>query len=264
MAGSPTSSSSTSVTKDSRQGSSRTYIHVVVVTTCTLALLPACSCQLEEIKAARGLNVDDGTAAADKPLAEVLAERKKAKQDAFDDQWKQMKTGKNRPLDPDELDFLDALARHEARQLNNMQQQEEAELQAYREAVVAAAEAKAAAAAATGGGEGAEEAAAAAGPGLGNALVLGRSESGAAAAATKLSSKTNSKAAGSVVKPVLKVKAKTAARHAGAQSAGHSSKRLRLESDVQQQQQHSPDAAGGAGLAGFLGEYGSASDEENS
>jgi hypothetical protein len=52
--------------------------------------LPA---QLEEIKAARGLNVDDGTAAADKPLAEVLAERKKAKQDAFDEQWRQMKTG---------------------------------------------------------------------------------------------------------------------------------------------------------------------------
>jgi hypothetical protein len=49
--------------------------------------------QLEEIKAARGLNVDDGTAAADKPLAEVLAERKKAKQDAFDEQWRQMKTG---------------------------------------------------------------------------------------------------------------------------------------------------------------------------
>jgi hypothetical protein len=54
--------------------------------------------QLEEIKAARGLNVDDGTAAADKPLAEVLAERKKAKQDAFDEQWKQMKTGEQRPL----------------------------------------------------------------------------------------------------------------------------------------------------------------------
>jgi hypothetical protein len=51
------------------------------------------SLQLEEIKAARGLNVDDGTAAADKPLAEVLAERKKAKQDAFDEQWRQMKTG---------------------------------------------------------------------------------------------------------------------------------------------------------------------------
>jgi hypothetical protein len=45
------------------------------------------------MKAARGLNVDDGTASADKPLAEVLAEAKKAKQDAFDAQWRQMKTG---------------------------------------------------------------------------------------------------------------------------------------------------------------------------
>jgi hypothetical protein len=49
--------------------------------------------QLEEMKKARGLSVDDGTAAPDRPLAEILAERKKAKQDAFDDQWKQMKTG---------------------------------------------------------------------------------------------------------------------------------------------------------------------------
>jgi len=49
--------------------------------------------QLQEIKAARGLTVDDGTLAPDKPLAEILAERKKAKQDAFDAQWKQMKTG---------------------------------------------------------------------------------------------------------------------------------------------------------------------------
>jgi hypothetical protein len=49
--------------------------------------------QLEEMKKARGLSVDDGTAAPDRPLAEILEERKKAKQDAFDDQWKQMKTG---------------------------------------------------------------------------------------------------------------------------------------------------------------------------
>lgn len=53
--------------------------------------------QLEEIKKARGLSVDDGTAAADKPLAEVLAERKQAKQDAFDQQWRQMKTGRGKP-----------------------------------------------------------------------------------------------------------------------------------------------------------------------
>lgn len=52
--------------------------------------------QLEEIKKARGLSVDDGTAAPDRPLAEILAERKQAKQDAFEDQWKQMKTGGGR------------------------------------------------------------------------------------------------------------------------------------------------------------------------
>lgn len=57
---------------------------------------PRTHTQLEEIKAARGLTVDDGTLAADKPLAEILADKKKAKQDAFDDMWKQMKTGEAR------------------------------------------------------------------------------------------------------------------------------------------------------------------------
>lgn len=58
-----------------------------------LCVVPAVLLQLEEMKKARGLSVDDGTAAPDRPLAEILAERKQAKQDAFDDQWKQMKTG---------------------------------------------------------------------------------------------------------------------------------------------------------------------------
>lgn len=223
--------------------------------------------QLEEIKAARGLHVDDGTAAADKPLAEVLAERKKAKQDAFEEQWKQMKTGKNRPLDADELDFLDALAQQEARQLATMQQQEAAELEAYRLAVAAAAEAKAAAVA--GAGEGADAsaddaAAGAAGPGPGSNLILGRSGSGAAAAAAKLNSKTSAKAAVLVVKPVLKVKPKAAA---GETAAANSSKRQRLDPSInsqQRQQQRTEDAdAGAAGLIGLLGEYGSASDEDS-
>lgn len=68
-------------------------LHLTDLGTHCTVLCYCCCLQLEEIKKARGLSVDDGTAAADRPLAEILAERKKAKQDAFDDQWKQMKTG---------------------------------------------------------------------------------------------------------------------------------------------------------------------------
>lgn len=37
--------------------------------------------------------MEDGTLAADKPLAEVLRERKEAKEAAFQDKWRLMKQG---------------------------------------------------------------------------------------------------------------------------------------------------------------------------
>lgn len=49
--------------------------------------------ELAEIKASRGLTADDGSVAADKPLAAILAERKAQKDAAFQEQWRQMKTG---------------------------------------------------------------------------------------------------------------------------------------------------------------------------
>lgn len=49
--------------------------------------------QLASIKATRGGTVDDGSVAADKPLAVILAERKAEKDAAFQETWKQMKTG---------------------------------------------------------------------------------------------------------------------------------------------------------------------------
>ncbi|KAI7840641.1 hypothetical protein COHA_005662 [Chlorella ohadii] len=64
--------------------------------------------ELQEIKSTMGLRPEDGTIAADKPLAEVLREAKEAKEAAFQEQWKKMKQGKNRPLDEDELDFVDS------------------------------------------------------------------------------------------------------------------------------------------------------------
>lgn len=48
--------------------------------------------QLDEIKTARGQTGDEGGELL-RPLAEVLRENKDRKQQAFDDQWKQMKTG---------------------------------------------------------------------------------------------------------------------------------------------------------------------------
>jgi len=49
--------------------------------------------QLATIKSTRGGTVDDGSVAADKPLAVILAERKAEKDAAFQENWKQMKTG---------------------------------------------------------------------------------------------------------------------------------------------------------------------------
>jgi hypothetical protein len=62
--------------------------------------------QLAEIKAARGLSADDGTIAADKPLAEVLRERKDAKQAEFEDKWRQMKQGESDDKDVNDVNGL--------------------------------------------------------------------------------------------------------------------------------------------------------------
>ncbi len=53
--------------------------------------MATCPAQLEEIKAKRGLAVEDGTLAPSKPLAEVLREAKEKKEQDFQDLWKQMK-----------------------------------------------------------------------------------------------------------------------------------------------------------------------------
>ncbi|GAB4818646.1 hypothetical protein N2152v2_005692 [Parachlorella kessleri] len=98
--------------------------------------------QLEEIKARRGLTVEDGTLAPSKPLAEVLREAKEAKEQAFQDMWKQMKQGKNRPLDEDELEFLDSVADAAAEQERAVRQQEEEALAAFQEALREREEAK--------------------------------------------------------------------------------------------------------------------------
>jgi hypothetical protein len=76
--------------------------------------------ELEEIKRRRGgaLRVEDGTAEASKPLWAVLQEAKEAKEEAFAQGWKTMKQGQNKPLDEEEIEFLDEVedaAREEER-----------------------------------------------------------------------------------------------------------------------------------------------------
>ncbi len=65
--------------------------------------------ELEEIKERRGgtLRVEDGTAEASKPLWAVLQEAKEAKEEAFARGWKTIKQGQNKPLDEEEIEFLD-------------------------------------------------------------------------------------------------------------------------------------------------------------
>lgn len=72
---------------------------------------------------------------SNRPLAEILREQKEAKQAKFEDQWKQMKTGKNRPLDEDELEFLDNLIEAENVQRRKVVEEEKKELEAFREAI---------------------------------------------------------------------------------------------------------------------------------
>lgn len=178
--------------------------------------------------------------------------------------------GKNRPLDPDELEFLETLAQREAEEQRRVRSQEQADLDAYRQAVAAAAEAKAAADAAA-EAEVADplaessgrdtEAAAGPGPGSSGAGLQGQTAAAAAASGRKpVSSKVNSKPLLPVLKPLVKVRPKGAAAEGSNVAAGaeqRDSKRARLDSSEQPQQQEQPPSVG---LEGLLGGYASDSD----
>lgn len=169
--------------------------------------------------------------------------------------------GKNRPLDPDELEFLDMLAQREADEQARIHSQEQADLEAYRQAVAAAAEAKAAADADADGtlpetsGSGAEDRAAA-----------GPTSAAGPGPASSNSSRLPSQAAARVktskpllptLKPVVKVKPKGAPPEANADAAvaeQRGSKRPRLQHEPQEHVEQP------TGLAGLLGDY--ASDSE--
>eukprot|EP01026_Neomeris_dumetosa_P017508 TRINITY_DN16748_c0_g2_i1.p3 TRINITY_DN16748_c0_g2~~TRINITY_DN16748_c0_g2_i1.p3 ORF type:complete len:196 (-),score=29.56 TRINITY_DN16748_c0_g2_i1:26-613(-) len=90
--------------------------------------------QLEENKQTRGSNVSDGSFSAQKPLAQILADQKALKEEEFQQKWKQMKQGKNRPLEEDEVEFLDNLHSQSRRQLAQIAQEEQSQLQMFKKA----------------------------------------------------------------------------------------------------------------------------------
>jgi len=87
--------------------------------------------ELTEIKAQRGERPEDGTMTVNKTLAEVLAENKEAKEEKFQEVWKSMKVGKNRPLDEDEMQFLDSVYKSESAREQAKQEEERTELAAF-------------------------------------------------------------------------------------------------------------------------------------
>lgn len=87
--------------------------------------------ELEKLKAERGERPEDGTLVPDKSLAEILADNKQAKEDAFQDVWRSMKEGKNRPLDEDESDFLDLLKKQDWLKDREKKEMEDRELTAF-------------------------------------------------------------------------------------------------------------------------------------
>mmetsp|Transcript_40357 Transcript_40357/g.48923 ORF Transcript_40357/g.48923 Transcript_40357/m.48923 type:complete len:246 (-) Transcript_40357:127-864(-) len=87
--------------------------------------------ELAAIKKGRGERVEDGTVESLKSLADVLAENKQAKEDEFQEKWKQMKTGKNRPLDEEEIEFFEELHEQEKQKNQAVKEQEEEALLSF-------------------------------------------------------------------------------------------------------------------------------------
>lgn len=73
---------------------------------------------------------------AGKPLYQILAEQKERKQQDFDEQWASMKVGKNRPLDAEEVEFLDELENERKAAEKKRQREESEELEAFKRAQV--------------------------------------------------------------------------------------------------------------------------------
>ena len=90
--------------------------------------------ELAEIKAKRGgaLRPEDGTMEPEKPLWQVLQEAKDAKEEAFQEGWKTMKQGIYKPVDEEEVEFLDEVADRRREEEQRLKQREQDEAEAFR------------------------------------------------------------------------------------------------------------------------------------
>ena len=84
--------------------------------------------QVEEIKSKEKGGHGDAGAYSSKPLAQILSERKQQKDDEFQEKMKLLKQGKNRPLDADEIEFLEEVEAKKRKIEDVRRVQEETEL----------------------------------------------------------------------------------------------------------------------------------------
>lgn len=95
--------------------------------------------ELEAIRESGGEGPDSARGndpSSSKPLYQILAERKEMKELEFEENWQSMKVGKNKPLDAEEVEFLDELENERKAAEKKRQREESEELEAFKRAQV--------------------------------------------------------------------------------------------------------------------------------
>ena len=83
--------------------------------------------ELERLRKERGGKEEDLEKEPVKPLWQILQEQRDVKEEKFQEGWKTMKEGKNRPLEEDEIEFLDEVE-EQKRENEKRKREEEKEL----------------------------------------------------------------------------------------------------------------------------------------
>lgn len=71
---------------------------------------------------------------AGKTLAEILAGNKKRKDEEFQEHWKSMKQGKNRPLDPEDFEFVKTVFQEDFKKTKEQFEQQQQDIEEFRKA----------------------------------------------------------------------------------------------------------------------------------
>ena len=83
--------------------------------------------ELERLRKERGGKEEESEKEPVKPLWQILQEQRDVKEEKFQEGWKTMKEGKNRPLEEDEIEFLDEVE-EQKRENEKRKREEEKEL----------------------------------------------------------------------------------------------------------------------------------------